>query len=213
MKRIFTALIILIMAYPAVSQTHLYVNPNFDAIAKTEKIIGIIPFKATVQLRPKQMKDMTQEDLNKLEVSEGEAIQSSMYSWFLTRKKRGKLTIQIQDIATTNAKLAKAGITIENYRKYTPTELAKLLDVDAIIMGTFQTNKPMSEGASIALGLLVGFYGSTNKAVLNLFIYDAKDGKLLINYNKGVSGSLGSSTDELVNRLMRKTSRRIAYVK
>ncbi|WP_332913523.1 hypothetical protein [Algoriphagus boritolerans] len=86
-----------------------------------------------------------------------------------------------------------------------------MLEVDAIIMGSFETNKPMSEGASVALGLFVGMYGSTNKAVLNMSIYDAEDGIQVANYNKGISGTMGSSTEDLINILMRKASRRISY--
>jgi hypothetical protein len=71
----------------------------------------------------------------------------------------------------------------------------------------------MSEGASLVLGALFGFWGSTNKAVINLSIHNGTDGELLINYNKGVSGSLGSSTEDLINTLMRKASRRISYSK
>jgi hypothetical protein len=71
----------------------------------------------------------------------------------------------------------------------------------------------MSEGASVALALLVGFYGSTNKAVINMYIYNAEDGLLLANYNKGISGSMGSSTEDLINVLMRKASRRLSYSK
>ncbi|NJN49914.1 MAG: hypothetical protein HC798_00510 [Polaribacter sp.] len=37
------------------SQTNLYENPKFDEIAKTHKNIAILPFKASVKLRPKQM--------------------------------------------------------------------------------------------------------------------------------------------------------------
>ncbi len=212
-KVIFFTTLTMLLGITAFSQTHLYENPNFDAIAKNHKIIGIIPFKATVTLRPKQMKDITPEQLERMEIAEGEGIQSSMYSWFLKREKRGTLTVKVQDISTTNAKLKKAGITSANYEEYTPAELAKLLEVDAIVMGSFETTKPMSEGASVALGILVGFWGRTNKAVINLFIHNAADGELLVNYNKSVSGSVGSSTDDLVNVLMRKASRRIAYTK
>ncbi len=92
-------------------------------------------------------------------------------------------------------------------------EVAEMLEVAAVVMGTFEANKPMSEGASLSLGTLFGFWGSTNKAVLNLNIFNGKDGDVLVNYNKGISGSMGSSTEDLVNVLMRKASRRIAYTK
>lgn len=195
------------------AQTNLFEHPDFDKIAQKHKIIGVIPFKTSITLRPKQMRDITPEQLEKMEKSEGESIQSAMYSWFLKRKKRGKLKVDVQNPATTNAKLKKAGVTLENYENYTPSELAKILEVDSIIMGTFETNKPMSEGASIALGLLVGFWGATNSATINLSIYNATDGELLVNYNKKVGRSIGSDNDDLVNIVMRKASRRIAYTK
>lgn len=213
MKKLLFATVLLFFALIGYSQTHLYENPNFDELTKDHKIIAIVPFKTTVTLRPKDMKDMTPEQLHKMEISEGEGIQSGMYSWFLKRKKNGEMTIDVQDINTTNALLKKAELNVDNLDTMTPKEIAEILGVDAVIMGTFDTNKPMSEGASVALGLLVGFYGSTNKAVVNLFIYNGKDGELLVNYNKSVSGSIGSSTEDLVNILMRKASRRITYTK
>ena len=71
----------------------------------------------------------------------------------------------------------------------------------------------MSEAASVALGLLIGFFGNTNSAVINLSIYNAIDGELLVNYNKKVRGTIGSDNDDLINTIMRKASRRIAYTK
>lgn len=96
---------------------------------------------------------------------------------------------------------------------YTPQELAEILEVDAVIMVTLTTNKPMSEGASFALSLLFGFGGSTNRATLNLYIYNGEDNVTHCNYRKTVSGSLGSSTENLVNTLMRKRTRKISYTK
>ena len=148
------------------------------------------------------MEKMTTEQFDKLEQSEGKSIQTSMYSWFLKRKKRGGLTsIEVQDPNKTTALLGKKEITQMNLSNYTPEELAVILGVDAVISGTYETNKPMSEGASLALGLLVGFFGTTNSAVINMSVYNAVDGVLLWNYNKKVRGGLGSTPDDLINIL------------
>ncbi|MEH6406753.1 MAG: hypothetical protein V7767_05685 [Leeuwenhoekiella sp.] len=195
------------------AQTNLYENPQFDAIAVNHKIIAILPFKATVELRPKQMEKFTPDQLNELELDEGASIQNAMHSWFLKRKKRGTLSIEVMEPKRVNALLFKEDITTENLHNYTTEDLAKILGVDAIISGTYETNKPMSDGASIALGLLVGFWGTTNSATINMSINNATDGELLWNYNKKVRGSLGSSSDDLINTLMRKASRRLAYTK
>ena len=106
----------------------------------------------------------------------------------------------------------KAAIDNTNIDSYTPAQLAKILNVDAVIMGTLQTTKPMSEGLSAAMGVLFGVWGATNRATMNLFIYNSGDNAVLLNYNKGLVGSLGSSTQDMINILMRKASRRIAYV-
>ena len=211
-KLLFLSLFLFIFTINA--QTNLYENPSFDAIAKNHKTIAIIPFNAQVELRKKQMEKMSKEDLIRLEKNEGKSIQLAMYSWFLKRKKRGKLTtIEIQNPKRTTALLKKQNITQDNLNDYTPEELAKILNVDAIISGDYKTNKPMSEGASVALGLLIGFWGTTNSATINMSVYNGKDGVLLWNYNKKVRGSIGSSPDDLINRLMRKASRRLSYTK
>ncbi len=207
-------LLFLLLPFSVLSQTSLYENPDFESIAENHKIIAMVPFKTQVKLRPNQMKDMSDEQLAKIERSEGESIQSAMYSWFLKRKKRGDMQrINVQDPRTTNAKLLKLGIDYDNILEHTPMELAKILEVDAVISGDFETNKPMSEGASVALGLLVGFWGATNSAIVNMSIHNAEDGMLLWNYNKKVRGSIGSSPEDLINILMRKASRRLAYTK
>ena len=213
MKKI-SFLILVLITSTLVAQTNLYENPQFDEIAKSHKVLGILPFKATVKLRPKQMEKMTADQFKRLEMSEGKSIQTAMFSWFLKRKKRGKLTsMEIQDPNKTTALLKKQNITQENLTDYTPEEIAKILGVDAIITGTYETNKPMSEGASVALGLLIGFWGTTNSAVVNMNVYNAADGVLLWNYNKKVRGSIGSSPEDLINILMRKASRRLSYTK
>lgn len=102
-----------------------------------------------------------------------------MYTWFLNRQKRGKLIIEVQDLKKTNALLLKN--EVRDLALFTPEELAKLLEVDAVITGHFETDKPMSDGASIALGLLVGFWGTTNAATVNIRVNNGTDGQLLWN--------------------------------
>lgn len=212
--KILSSLTLILIANLLSAQTHLYEHPDFDQIAESHKSIAILPFKTQVKLRPKQMKDMTPENLHKLEKSEGESIQTAMFSWFLKRKKRGDMQkIEVQDPKITTANLLKNDINYDSLENYTPQELAKILNVDAVISGEYETDKPMSEGASVALGLLIGFWGTTNNATVNMSVHNASDGVLLWNYNKKVRGSLGSSTDDLINILMRKASRRLSYTK
>ncbi|MGB1481493.1 MAG: hypothetical protein ACPG66_08990 [Flavobacteriales bacterium] len=213
MKNIIFLTVLLSFQVLGFSQTNFYEDPRFPALAATHETIAILPFDATVTLRPRQMKDISPEQLERMEIAEGEGIQGAMHSWFLKRKKRGSLKVDVQAPNVTRAKLLKAGVTPEMLPAYEPQEICEILGIDAIIMGTFETNKPMSQGAAIALGVLFGVGGSTEKAVVNLSIYEGENGELMCSYLKNLNGGLGSSSEDLINVLMRKASRRIAYTK
>jgi len=213
MKKSCFTLFLLIVVFSVYSQTRLFVDPNFGRIANDHKVIAVVPFRTTISLRPKQMAALKEGQLERMQEDESKSIQMSMYAWFLKRKQQGKMWVDVQDASTTTALLAKSGVNYANIDEHTPEEIAKILKVDAIVKGTFDTDKPMSDGASLALGVLVGFWGATNKATINMFIHNADDGKVLVNYNKAVAGSVGSSTDQLINIVMRKASRRIPYTK
>ena len=115
MKKRLILSVILLTSFLSYGQTSLYENPQFDQIAADHKVIAILPFNASVKLRPKQMKELSKSDIEKLEESEGYSIQRSMYSWFLKRKARGTLAINIQDISLTNSILSKQSISSIKY--------------------------------------------------------------------------------------------------
>ncbi len=213
MKKNILTIILIIPLFSSYGQTKLFVDPEFSKYGSDHEIIAVIPFQTTISLRPKKMKELKEGQLEEMQQNESYDIQQSMYSWFLKRKQQGKLWVEVQDVNKTNSLLKKEGISYSNIKGFTAKEIAAILDVDAIISGRFETSKPMSDGVSVALGLLVGFYGATSRATIDMFIYNADDGKVLINYNKAVSGSIGSSTDGLINTIMRKASRRIPYTK
>ena len=190
----------------------IYVNDNFAALAKDHKVLAILPFKAILKLRPRQMEQMSPEQFQKLQKDEALAVQSAIHSYLLKRKEQYNLSINFLDVMTTNALLTKGNVTQENIDSFTPKELADILDVDAIITGVLSTDKPMSEGASAALGLLVGFYGPTNSGKCTININDRATGELMWKYEKTLSRSLGSDTNTVINTIMRKASRQLPYI-
>jgi len=195
------------------AQTKLYVHPDGDNYAANTKTIALLPLKVQIKLRPKQLKDFTSEQIIKMQKDEALDIQKGMHSWFLTRKKRGALLANVQTPARTNALLKRAGVDIFAAEEFLPSELGKVLGVDCIVMGTFETSKPMSDAAGIAIAVLLGGLGSTNVAVCNLDFYDTRDDELVVNYLKKIRGSLGTDSQDLINILMRKVTRRIPYTK
>jgi hypothetical protein len=213
MRKFLLATCALVVSLAAFSQTkEIYVNPAFNELAKDHKVIAILPFKAIINLRPKQMEKMTPEQHAKLQEDEGLAVQSSLLTYFLKRKEQHNFVITFKDVNTINAILLKNDIDQSNIDKFTPAELCELLGVDAIISGTLKSDKPMSDGASLAMGVLVGFYGATNSGKCNININDGKTGDLLWKYEKTLSRSLGSDTNTIINAMMRKASRKLPYI-
>ena len=210
MKKLLS-IIILTLAFTANGQTKLYVHPDAKSYVGETKTLAILPLKTEVKLRPKQLKDFTAEQITEMEHNEGLNIQRSMYSWFLNKKKKGDLLVDIQNPKKTNKLLKDAGIDIHEANEELVSDLSKILGVEGVIGGTFETSKPMSNAAAIGLAVL-GIGGATQNATLSLDITH-KDDELIVNYLKNLKGGLGSSTDDLINVLMRKTARRIPYTK
>ena len=161
----------------------------------------------------KELKDFTSEQMAQMNKDESLDIQKGMHTWFLTRKKRGSMLVNVQNPTRTNALLKKSGIDIHSYDEYLPSELGKILGVETIITGNFETSKPMSNGAAIGLAVLTGGMFATSSATMNMDFTNTSDDELVVNYNKKIKGSLGSDAQDLINILMRKVSRRIPYTK
>ena len=212
MKKIIYFFALLFCTY-SISQTKLYVHPDGDRYAFNTQTIAILPLRTQVKLRPKELKDFSPEQIVQMGKDEALDIQKGMHTWFLKRKQRGQFKAKIQSPNQSNALLRKAGVDIHDLDLYTAQELGQILDVDCIIMGSFETSKPMSGAASLGLALLTGGFGATSSATCNMDFYDTRDGELVVNYLKGIKGSLGSNSQDLINILMRKVTRRIPYTK
>ena len=212
MKNIICLFALLFATY-SISQTKLYVHPDGDRYAFNTQTIAILPLRTQVKLRAKELKDFSPEQIVQMGKDEALDIQKGMHTWFLKRKQRGQFQAKIQSPNQSNALLRKAGVDIHDLDLYTAQELGQILEVDCIIMGSFETSKPMSAAASLGLALLTGGFGATSSATCNMDFYDTRDGELVVNYLKGIKGSLGSNSQDLINILMRKVTRRIPYTK
>lgn len=183
----------------------IFYSPDAYTLAHNQKIIAIIPPTVSIAARKK----VDAEAIKEQQKTESINFQKEMYSWMLKRKMQGKILQEIQALETTNAKLKKAGYP---ETPLTTAELCEMLDVDGIMTSNYQLSKPMSDGAAVALVLLVGAYGSTNEVHVSLSINDCNNKKLIWNYDHKFSGSLGSSPARLVDGIMRKASKKMPYI-
>ena len=185
----------------------IYKSQNFETSRTQVKTVAVIPFGCSIDSK-RLPKNVTIETLKASEQKTGYDVQNNVYTYFLQRS--DNYTVEFQDIDRTNALLKKANIAYEDIALKDKAELCTLLGVDGIVTGRISMSKPMSEGAAVAVGLLVGAWGATNKSDVTLTIHD-KDAKLQWKYDYQASGSVGSSTENLAKALMKNASKKFPY--
>ncbi|HLX91013.1 MAG TPA: hypothetical protein VKR32_04990 [Puia sp.] len=189
----------------------IYKSQEFDRALARHKVVAILPAAVTMQLRPNEAKKMTTDQVTDLEQKTAFDIQDKMYSWFLRRSEKYNYTVTFQDISRTNALLKQSNLNYGDIVSVDRAQLAKILGVDAVIQNRTQMDKPMSTGAAVALGAVFGVWGNTNHVTTTISIHDGQSGNLLWKYDYEASGSVGSSTDGLINALMRNASKKFPY--
>ena len=224
MKKIIWSLMLIFLTGFVLQAQTVYINPEFDSLAKDHKELAILPFKVTLKLKPGKMKKLEIEDLMKIEKAEGEAVQSALLNYFLKQKEKDSFKVSFQDITKTNALLAEMGWKNDSYRPKNIEDVCRRLKVDGVITGTVITSKLLSDGAAAglialeivaAIGTLgqsgIGGPGPTNKGTCTINIHDSKTGEMLWQYEKTLSRGMGSTTQSVINAMMQKVSKKFPY--
>ena len=187
---------------------YIYEHPNFDRITSGHVKIAVLPIKASIAHYPFEVKSISYEEHKNLEVDAGVEIQKKIYSHLSEREEKGKLPVSVQDPTITDSILKSANAIFEDINEYYPEVLAGLLEVDAIICGTYRACRSNTADKSIINGKV------RYEASLKLRLYNAEDGVLLAGINKYHNSiwSLLTSIDVLIEkRLIRKAAKKIPY--
>ncbi len=206
----FSLLIIAGLLFAGCGPT-IYTSSEFSSALAKHRTVAILPAEVTIQLRPNEAKKVSAEQLEDIMNKTAYDIQDKMYGWFLRRGDKFSYTVTFLDIHKANAKLKDAGVAYADLRSKDRAELAKILGVDAVMQAKIVTEKPMSEGAAVAVGVIFGVWGNTNKVQTAINIHDGQGGDLLWKYDYEVTGTVGSSTTRLVDALMRNATKKFPY--
>jgi hypothetical protein len=211
MKKVIISLLILVVGMQfANAQKKIYESDSFGELSKDHKIIAILPFQTTLNLKSEDT-SYSESQIATLERQEGIAVQEALESYFLNRKRKKKLKIEFQDINTTNRLLKKAGITAENMDIYAPQNLCEILNVDAIISGTLTSRLLLSKDIDTSFDLITFLKGKSDYGKIILKLSDKKTGKLLWRYEKIINRKSGKNTRNIINKMMRIASRKFPY--
>ncbi|MFI5131534.1 MAG: hypothetical protein ACHQFX_16140 [Chitinophagales bacterium] len=211
MKKIVCAVVLTFFAACIVcgQRKEIYTHPRFDSIAKDHFLLAILPFDVTINLRPAQKKKLKEGELENLERTEGDSVQSAIQTYFLNQKTKKEFKVNFQDISTTNALLAKNNWTVDSFKVKTREEICQYLGVDGIISGTLLTDKPISEEVYLILSGWIPV--KTNSGICTINVHEGEAGELLWKYEKKLSRGLGSGINSVIEAMMRKASRKFPY--
>lgn len=188
----------------------VFESPKLTEVVKTHKLVAILPFETTISYKrpPKNFDPQSHKDKEK---NMATSIQSSMYTFLL--RKSDNYTVQFQEVDKTNILLKKFKL-IDSMDVVTKDQIAKALGVDAVIYGKYETENTRSEAGAIVTSILFSGIGSkTGSGALTMMVSDGNSGDMIWRFFKSMNDNVFTSTDELIDRMMRKVSRNFPYSK
>lgn len=213
MRNIFFTISFLFLATFSFSQfesgKQIYSSPGLKNLLYTAKTVAILPFKVAISYK-KMPKGQTVEGIKENERQESLQMQQGMYTYLL--RKADNYSVSFQDVDRTNALLKKAGL-FDNLGEVMADSLCSILKVDAVIKSNWSYAKTGSEAGAIASALLLGISKGTGSGQLVMQINGAKDGELAWRMSKEMNEGTFSSSNELMERMMKKVGRVFPFEK
>jgi hypothetical protein len=213
LKKLLLFTIVSVVSLSAYAQfetsKQIYESPKLKEAVLTHKLVAILPFTVKISYK-RPPKNFSAEANREQEKQMGKKIQGSMYTYLL--RKADNYTVTFQDVEKTNVLLNKAKFA-DSLEIHTKEEIAKLLGVDAVIYGNYEQETTKSEAGAIITTALLGFGSKTGEGGITMQISNGADGEMLWRYTKRMNENLLSSTDDVIERQMRKVSRNFPYSK
>lgn len=138
-----------------------YTAANFEEKTMDHKKVAIIP--AEMIFTGNIPKNLTKEDIEKVEEEESRQFQYALYNSILrhANTRRYITTINFQDVNTTLQRLEDSAIGIRESWKMDDKKLASTLGVDAVIKMRIRKQRYMSDYASYGIDAARRIIGST----------------------------------------------------
>lgn len=191
------------------SQKDIYESDKFEDLSSDHTTLAILPFFTYLDLDD----NVSRAELSKLEEKEGYAVQNALETYFGRGRKKKKFSVEFQNTDNTNAILSQNSITYDNIDTYTIRELSKFLGVDGIISGNLDLNILLSEGVPSEFSFIDYILGDASYGRIGIKISDGDTGKLLWKYEEAINKKSGKNTDDLIDKMMKKATRKFPYDK
>ncbi len=204
-----------------------YLVSDFETRTADHKKVAVIPFEMI--LTGKTPKGLSEEDILKIEEAESKAFQSAFFRHVSrssdSRKKA--LRIDLQPTIETQNRLEKAGISIRESWTMDASELAVLLEVDAVAGAKIKKTRYISDLESLGIELGIEAinaitryffaevmpYGLTKSkdVIADFALFDKADGAVLWSISFEMEADWSSSSNDIIRTISRKAARTFPY--
>lgn len=199
-----------------------YQVDDFEQLTKSHETVAILPFE--IYTFGKLPKDVDEEMLFAMESLESTNLQAEFYEGILESKSRDQelLSVNLQHYDETNSILKENEISVRESWSYSPEELAKILNVDAVLLARVEKEQSFSDGASAAIEigqvilsiLATDTYidgGAQNKILIGDYALVGHDGVVLWQMGSDRSMNWKNNTDRCVSRMNSRSAKFFPY--
>ncbi len=201
-----------------------YTVADFEEKTIDHQTIAVLPFEMVYTGVPP--KELTEEDIQQIEISESKAFQASFFNAILasTRQGRNQLRVDFQHFSKTLNLLKENGIDIRDSWEKDPGELATILGVDAVVKAQIEKRRYMSDLASYGIeagteiigvitnNRLLPIINNRNKTVrTNYTLVNQEDGNVLWSIDYDFDADWRLTSEDLIESINAKSARRFPY--
>ncbi|MFK7773797.1 MAG: hypothetical protein AB8F94_16725 [Saprospiraceae bacterium] len=201
-----------------------YTVANFEEKTQAHQTIAVLPFEMVYTGIPP--KELTEDDIQRIEISESKAFQSSFFNAILasSRQGRNQLRVDFQHYSKTLNLLKDNGIDIRDSWGKDPAELAKILGVDAVVKAQIEKRRYMSDLASYGIeagtqiigaitnNRILPFVNNRNKTVRTDYtIVNQEDGNVLWSIAYDFDANWRSTSEDIIETINARSARRFPY--
>lgn len=201
-----------------------YTVADFEEKTQAHQTVAVLPFEMVYTGIPP--KELTEDDIQRIEITESKAFQSSFFNAILASTRRGKdqLRVDLQHYSKTLNILEGNGIDIKDSWGKDPAELAKLLGVDAVVKARIEKRRYMSDMASygieagtqiiaaISKNRVLPYVNNRNKKVKTDFaLVNQEDGNALWSIDYDCDADWRSTSEDIIERINARSARKFPY--
>lgn len=191
------------------SQKKAFTHPDFEVLQKSHKTLAIVPILTLwngldFSTQPNQPKFLEEQAFKTQEI---------LIEYFENSRKSKLFSIEIQSFKETQQKLHNAQISLEELSRTSPKALCKVLNVDAVLLGTLRLEAVQYPNITKETSLWENLTGKDFIGTLSLKLSDRKTGKLLWKYAQLLAKNNGKTLEQILKDTSKKIGRKFPYLK